>query len=108
MTSFCTQTFMSNWTYHETKFITSSLNLDFNFKIVENSIFVLSMIHSRPKTVGYVTKSVFIASSTFYNIDIYKLYKQKYIMFLFLYTDFEKIIISAILNQKCRHSKRNL
>lgn len=29
-------------------------------------------------------------------------------MFLFLYADFEEIIISAILNQKCRHSKRNL
>lgn len=92
----------------QTTFITSSLNLDFYFKPVENSIFVLSMVHSRPKTVGSVTKSVFIDSNTFYNIALYKLYKQKYIMFLFLYADFEEIIILAILNQKCRHSKRNL
>lgn len=79
MTGFCTQTFMSNCL--QTTFNTSSLNLDFNFKNVENSIFVLSMVHSKPKTVGSVAKSVLIDSSTFYNIDLYKQYKQKYIMF---------------------------
>lgn len=56
---------------------------NFNFKIVENSIFVL--VHSRPKTVGSVTKSVFIDSSTFYNIDLYKLYKQKYMYYIFIH-----------------------